>query len=97
VLLVSLDVLPKCNSTVFGIVYVKTSDDRAGAEHLRDTEPVGKCIEPKNAEENHFDDQPGRVVLDWHGVVGAASPFLCRADAPFYIRHMLVFAAYVEL
>jgi hypothetical protein len=51
----------------------------------------------QNAEENHFDDQPGRVVLNWHGVVCAASPFLRRADAPFEFRHMLVSNTYVEL
>jgi hypothetical protein len=44
VLLVSLDVLPKGNSTVLGIVYVNTRDNRARAERLRDAEPVGKCI-----------------------------------------------------
>ena len=32
-------------------------------------------------------------MFNWCGVVGTSSPFFCRADAAFNIRHVLVFAA----
>jgi hypothetical protein len=97
VLLVRLDILSGGHTTVFCVVNVKTSDDRAGAEHLGDTKPVGKRVEPKNVEEHYFNYHSGRVMFNGGGLVCAACPFFCRADAAFDIWHMLVFTAYVEL
>jgi hypothetical protein len=48
VFLVCLNALAIFNSTMFGAINVKASDDRARTEGLRHTEPMGEGIEPED-------------------------------------------------
>jgi hypothetical protein len=95
-LFMSLDVLSVLNSTVFGIINLKASDDSSWTEGLGHAKPVGEGVDPKNTQENHLNNHPGREMLERHRVVCATSTFFGGANAPFNVRDVFVLSTYVE-
>jgi hypothetical protein len=57
---------------------------------------VRKSVQPKYAEENHFNDHARRVVFDGRSVISAASSLFSSADASFDVRYVFVYATDVE-
>jgi hypothetical protein len=94
---VRLNILSIFHATMFVVVDSQASDDCPRAKGLRHAKLVGKCVHPKHAQEDHFDDHAWRKVVKGSDVIGATSPFLEGADAALDVRNVLVFATDVQL
>jgi hypothetical protein len=57
---------------------------------------VWECVEPKNAQKYHFDNQLGRVALKTSALVRASGTLLDSANASFYLRHVFILTGNVE-
>ena len=55
VLFMGLHVLSVLNAAVFGVVHIEPGDNGTRTEGLRDSESMGKGIEPEDVEEDHLD------------------------------------------
>jgi hypothetical protein len=81
---------------VLGVVDTETSDDGPRAQSLGHAKAMREGVEPKDIQEDHLNEHPGRGVFKRRHVVSAASALFCCVDATFNVGNMFVFSIDVE-